>query len=287
MQTAAAFGQVQHSLSFMISSYTDVAAWRSVVERLAGFERALKVVRVQMAVIVGIRHTYQDSASLIMQGVELDLLNSQPLVANVNFTVRRGDSVLLCGPSGAGKSTLLRSLAGLWPFGSRQISMRFNPRILFLPQKPYLPIGTLREVVSYPMPAGCVDDATLRETLEAVGLQHLAGKLDEDGHWAIQLSPGEQQRIAFAAHSYRRSSGCSWMKQARQSTRQRKPAYIGWCVIGFRGRPCSASDVDRRYGLFTPGTYLCRWMGAGLRPLWKLPLRMTGMPGPDEQAFDE
>jgi putative ATP-binding cassette transporter len=169
-----------------------------VVERLAGFERALEVVRIQIAVAVGIRHAYQDSASLIVQGVELDLPSGQPLVANVNFTVRRGDSVLLCGPSGAGKSTLLRSLAGLWPFGSGQISMPFNPRILFLPQKPYLPIGTLREVVSYPMPAGGVDDATLRETLEAVGLQHLAGKLDEDGHWAIQLSPGEQQRVAFA-----------------------------------------------------------------------------------------
>jgi ABC-type uncharacterized transport system fused permease/ATPase subunit len=71
-------------------------------------------------------------------------------------------------------------------------------RILFLPQKPYLPIGTLRDVVSYPMPAGGVDDATLREALEAVGLPELTGRLDEAGHWALQLSPGEQQRIAFA-----------------------------------------------------------------------------------------
>jgi putative ATP-binding cassette transporter len=198
MQTAAAFGQVQDSLSFIISSYTDIAAWRSVVERLTGFERALEVVHIQAATSAGIRHTAWDGEDLIVDSVELDLPGGQPLVADVNFTLGRGDSVLLGGSSGAGKSTLLRAIAGIWPFGSGDIRMPSNTRVLFLPQKPYLPIGTLREVVSYPVPTGAVDDATLRETLEAVGLEDLAGKLDETGHWARQLSPGEQQRIAFA-----------------------------------------------------------------------------------------
>jgi putative ATP-binding cassette transporter len=204
MQTAAAFGQVQDSLSFIISSYTDIAAWRSVVERLAGFERALEAVRVQTAITPGIRHTAGDGESLIVDGVELDLPGGRPLAVNLNFSLRRGDTVLLCGPSGAGKSTLLRALVGIWPFGSGEIRVPSSTRILFLPQKPYLPIGTLREVVSYPMTAGagisqcCVDDATLRETLEAVGLKDLGGRLDDGGHWALQLSPGEQQRIAFA-----------------------------------------------------------------------------------------
>jgi putative ATP-binding cassette transporter len=198
MQTAAAFGQVQDSLSFIISSYTDIAAWRSVVERLAGFERALQVARIQAATTAGIRHTAWDGEGLIVDGVELDLPGGQPLVADVNFTLGRGDSVLLGGPSGVGKSTLLRAIAGIWPFGSGDIRMPSNTRVLFLPQKPYLPIGTLREVVSYPAATGGVNDATLRETLEAVGLPDLAGKLDETGHWARQLSPGEQQRIAFA-----------------------------------------------------------------------------------------
>jgi vitamin B12/bleomycin/antimicrobial peptide transport system ATP-binding/permease protein len=198
MQTAAAFGQVQDSLSFIISSYTDIAAWRSVVERLAGFENALEFVRIQVATTPGIRRTAGHRQTLIVEDVELDLPTGQPLITGVNFTLRRGDTVLLCGPSGAGKSTLLRAIAGLWPFGSGEIHLPFNARVLFLPQKPYLPIGTLRDVVSYPMRAGGLDDATLRETLEAVGLPGLASKLDEDGHWAIQLSPGEQQRIAFA-----------------------------------------------------------------------------------------
>jgi putative ATP-binding cassette transporter len=198
MQTAAAFGQVQDSLSYIVSSYADIAAWRSVVERLAGFQRALELARIQTATSVGIRHADRDGEGLILDGLEVDLPGGQPLVTNVNLSLGRGDSALLCGPSGAGKSTLLRAIAGIWPFGSGEIRMPSNSRVLFLPQKPYLPIGTLREVVSYPTPAGGVDEATLRQVLKAVGLPDLARKLDENSHWALQLSPGEQQRIAFA-----------------------------------------------------------------------------------------
>ena len=97
-----------------------------------------------------------------------------------------------------GKSTLLRAIAGIWPFGSGEIRVPSNAHVLFLPQKPYLPIGTLREAVSYPMPDGGVGDTALRKALEAVGLPELADRLDEPGRWALQLSPGEQQRIGFA-----------------------------------------------------------------------------------------
>jgi vitamin B12/bleomycin/antimicrobial peptide transport system ATP-binding/permease protein len=198
VQTATAFGQVQDSLSFIVSSYTDIAAWRSVVERLVGFEHALDRVRSQAAASGGIARTDGDATRLTLKGVELDLPDGQPLVAGVNLSLRPGDTALLAGPSGVGKSTLLRAIAGIWPFGRGEIHVPHEARILFLPQKPYLPIGSLREVVSYPMPNGGVDDATLREALEAVGLPELAGRLEEAGHWALQLSPGEQQRIAFA-----------------------------------------------------------------------------------------
>jgi len=197
VQTATAFGQVQDSLSFIVSSYTDIAAWRSVVDRLVGFEHALDRVRSQAAG-GGIARTDGDAERLTLEGVELDLPDGQRLVAGVNLSLGPGDTALLAGPSGVGKSTLLRAIAGIWPFGRGEIRVPHEARILFLPQKPYLPIGSLREVVSYPMPTGGVDAATLREALEAVGLPELAGRLEETGHWALQLSPGEQQRIAFA-----------------------------------------------------------------------------------------
>jgi vitamin B12/bleomycin/antimicrobial peptide transport system ATP-binding/permease protein len=197
VQTATAFGQVQASLSFIVSSYTDIAEWRAVVERLAGFEHALDRVRLQAAT-GGIRRVDGEDTSLVVEGMALDLPDGQPLIAGVNLTVTHGDTALLCGPSGAGKSTFVRAIAGIWPYGRGEICVPHNAHILFLPQKPYLPIGTLRDVVSYPTPAGGVDDATLREALTAVELPELAGRLDEAGHWAQQLSPGEQQRIAFA-----------------------------------------------------------------------------------------
>jgi putative ATP-binding cassette transporter len=198
MQTVGAFNQVQDALSFFVVSYKEIADWCAVVERLAGFERALERMRLAAALGDGVRHVDGDDTRLTVEDVDLHLPDGRPLVTNVNLSLLRGDSVLLGGASGSGKSTLFRAIAGIWPFGRGEIRASPRARVLFLPQRPYLPIGTLRSVVSYPMPAAGVDDATLREALEAVDLGGLAGRLDEAGHWALQLSPGEQQRIAFA-----------------------------------------------------------------------------------------
>jgi len=197
MQTTQAFQQVQDALSFFIQSYKEIAAWSAVVERLAGFERALEHVRHQ-STDGGVRRAEGRPTHLTVEGVDLDLPDGQPLMANINLSLLRGETVLLGGASGSGKSTLVRAIAGIWPFGRGEIHVPQGARVLFLPQRPYLPIGALRDVVSYPMPAGGVDDKTLREALEAVGLTEIAGCLDEEAHWALQLSPGEQQRMAFA-----------------------------------------------------------------------------------------
>jgi len=197
MQTTQAFQQVQDALSFFIQSYKEIAAWSAVVERLTGFERALEHVRRQ-STESGVRVAAGRPTHLTVEGVDLDLPGGQPLMANINLSFRQGDTVLLGGASGSGKSTLVRAIAGIWPFGRGEILVPKGARVLFLPQRPYLPIGVLRDVVSYPMPAGGVDDKTLREALEAVDLKELTGRLDEAAHWALQLSPGEQQRMAFA-----------------------------------------------------------------------------------------
>jgi len=196
MQTSQAFQQVQDALSFFVQSYKEIAAWRAVVERLAGFERTLE--RVHQQATTGLKRVEGRPTQLTVAGVDLYRPDGQPLMANVNLTLRRGDAVLLTGASGSGKSTLIRAIAGIWPFGRGEIRAARDARILFLPQRPYLPIGKLRDVVSYPMPASGVADGALREALEAVALPQLAGRLDESAHWALQLSPGEQQRIAFA-----------------------------------------------------------------------------------------
>jgi vitamin B12/bleomycin/antimicrobial peptide transport system ATP-binding/permease protein len=198
MQTVGAFNQVQDALSFFVVSYKEIAAWCSVVARLAGFERTLERVRRETAMGDGIRHAEGGEAELLVRDVDLHLPDGKPLIARVNLALRRGDHLLLGGASGSGKSTLFRAIAGIWPFGRGEIRQSKKARVLFLPQRPYLPIGTLRRVVAYPTPPEGLDDDALREALEAVGLAKLTGRLDEAGHWALQLSPGEQQRIAFA-----------------------------------------------------------------------------------------
>jgi len=196
MQTSQAFQQVQDALSFFVQSYKEIAAWCAVVERLTGFDHTLQRVHAQAA--SGFRRVEGNSTDLTVVGVDLYRPDGQVLIANVNLSLRRGDTALLTGASGSGKSTLIRAIAGIWPFGRGEIRAARDAQLLFLPQRPYLPIGVLRDVVSYPMPAHGVDDGTLREALEMVGLTELATRLDEADHWALRLSPGEQQRIAFA-----------------------------------------------------------------------------------------
>jgi vitamin B12/bleomycin/antimicrobial peptide transport system ATP-binding/permease protein len=196
MQTSQAFQQVQDALSFFVQSYKEIAAWCAVVERLAGFDRALD--RIHQQSPSGFRRVEGRPTQLSVVDVDLYRPDGQPLMANINLSLRRGDTVLLIGASGSGKSTLIRAIAGIWPFGRGEIRAAGDARLLFLPQRPYLPIGRLRDVVSYPMAASGVADGTLREALEVVGLTELGGRLDESAHWALQLSPGEQQRIAFA-----------------------------------------------------------------------------------------
>jgi vitamin B12/bleomycin/antimicrobial peptide transport system ATP-binding/permease protein len=198
IQTIGAFSQVQSSLSFFVDSYKTIAEWCSVVERLSGFERALERVRIQAVTGERVRLADGDTTDLTIKDVDLYLPNGRALLAGVNLSLLRGDCVLLGGASGSGKSTLLRAVAGIWPFGRGEIRGPCDRHVLFLPQKPYLPIGTLREVVSYPRSASGVDDVILRDGLKAVGLAELAGRLNESGHWSLRLSPGEQQRIAFA-----------------------------------------------------------------------------------------
>ncbi len=197
MQTIQAFGQVQGALSWFVTAYTQLAQWKATTDRLTGFRAAMRTAQTRAAAarIVWAR---TGQAGLTLRDLRLELPGGAPLLKGINLEVKPGEAWLVTGPTGAGKSTLLRAIAGIWPFGEGTIETPAHGRTLFLPQRPYMPIGTLRRALSYPGPPSTFDDAAMREALSACGLSRLADRLDESRHWALELSPGEQQRVAFA-----------------------------------------------------------------------------------------
>jgi putative ATP-binding cassette transporter len=196
MQIVSAFGQVQDSLSFIISSYTEIAEYQAVVQRLAGFQQRLNEIIADREEPQPIEIDHRGT------GVEVDMLDlnlpdGQMLRPNISLAATPGEALLITGPSGLGKSTLLRAIAGIWPFGRGRIRVG-EGRSLFLPQRPYLPLGTLADALAYPRAAAELSRDNLAEALRAVGLSHLVDRLDEEANWAQRLSIGEQQRLAFA-----------------------------------------------------------------------------------------
>jgi putative ATP-binding cassette transporter len=196
-QTASAFGQVQGALSWFIGAYTQYASWKATVDRLVGFSATLQQVRDEARVAEGERSSTASDA-LTLEDVAISLPQGRPLLAPASIELRRNQNILVTGPSGSGKSTLFRTLAGIWPYWKGRIRLPQGARLLFLPQKPYLPIGTLKHVVSYPEDATRFSAEEIVEALKSVGLPQLATDLERSENWGQLLSGGEQQRLAFA-----------------------------------------------------------------------------------------
>jgi putative ATP-binding cassette transporter len=193
MQISSAFGNVQESFSWFISAYQSLASWRATCDRLLSFRQAMTDNEQRRPAI----DVQNQGSELQVHNLGLDLADGRHLLTNADMTVEPGERVMLSGRSGSGKSTLLRAMGHLWPAGHGNIRLP-AARYLFLPQKPYLPIGTLREALSYPQPSETYAPERYAEVLEICRLPHLVARLDEANHWQRMLSPGEQQRLAFA-----------------------------------------------------------------------------------------
>ena len=196
-QTAGAFSNVQEALSFFIDSYTTIAQYKSVVDRLTGFAASAAKARALSSVKPHIEVETNGGEDLAIRDLEVALPKGGKVVRIKDARLRHGESVLVNGPSGAGKSTLFRAISGIWPFGQGAIKVPKGARVMLLPQRPYVPIGTLRAALTYPAPADAFPDALVRSTLDAVQLSAFADHLDEEGHWGQTLSLGEQQRLAL------------------------------------------------------------------------------------------
>lgn len=194
-QSASAFSAVHDSLSFFRNVYDSFASYRATIIRLHGLVEANKKARALTSLTV-----VTDTDSVVeLTNVEVHTPTGEQLIDPLDMRLGPGDSVMIIGQSGSGKSTLLRSLAQLWPFTTGTMHGPPDyPATMFRPQVPYVPLGGLREVVSYPAETP-FDDTRLAQALEQVTLGHLIDRLDEDeDEWGKVLSPGEQQRIAFA-----------------------------------------------------------------------------------------
>ena len=196
-QIGNAFGQVQGSLSWFVESYGSLASWKATVDRLLTFQEAMDAVAPRTSQ-PRISVTRNGTSHLSTDGLELRLPDGRVIVPDMNLSVVPGERVLISGPTGAGKSTLFRALAGIWPFGHGQVHIPEDANLLFLPQRPYLPIASLRAAATYPASADSVEDAAIREALVAVGLGAFADRLDDVDNWSLQMSGGEQQRLAIA-----------------------------------------------------------------------------------------
>jgi putative ATP-binding cassette transporter len=197
MQIASAFGTVQGALSWFVNNYDVIANWKASVDRLLTFHDAVTNATQEANRHAGVRRAATAGETLRAEDLDLVLPNGRVILADATLAIAPGEHVLVTGPSGSGKSTLFRALAGIWPFGRGKVSVPANARVLFLPQKPYIPIAPLRDAVSYPADAGTFDDASVREALTAVGLDGLASRLDERQNWSMALSGGEQQKLAI------------------------------------------------------------------------------------------
>jgi vitamin B12/bleomycin/antimicrobial peptide transport system ATP-binding/permease protein len=198
MMVVGAFNQVQSSLRWFVDNLAQIADWRATLLRVAAFRDALPTVETIGEEAGHITLVDGGAEKLVLDHLEVALPDDCATLEQARVEVGPGERVQILGQPGIGKSTVFRALAGMWPWGAGTIELPPREAMMFMPQRPYLPLGTLRAAVSYPAEPGRFDDAAQHAALERVDLGHLAPALDRTERWDRQLSLDEQQRLAFA-----------------------------------------------------------------------------------------
>ena len=195
MQISSAFGRVQESLSYFVDMYSSIAEWQAVVERLTGFGLHMQQVKQENAQ-QDLQRKPGASDAIVATDMDVTLPDESAVLQNVSFTLKPGTNVLIKGVSGSGKSTLLRALAGIWPYVKGTLEIPEESKLMFIPQRPYLPLGTLKESLLYPGTESRTDEE-LKQLMEDCCIGYLYEKLYLEADWSHVLSVGEQQRLAF------------------------------------------------------------------------------------------
>ncbi len=197
-QAADAFSNVNSAMNFFVDRYTGLASFSATIQRLTSFDEAFARTRADEEKAPRIAAAAGDGPVLSIPDLDLALPDGRRLAHVGDLALIPQESTLVVGLSGVGKSTFFRAIAGLWPFGSGEILQPAYAKLMLLPQRPYIPIGPLREALAYPAASSSFSDALLRETLSNVGLSALIERLDESDNWQMRLSGGEQQRLGIA-----------------------------------------------------------------------------------------
>lgn len=198
MQSLRAFGQIQEALSYFVNSFTQIAEWRAISQRLTTFVNHLQDIDEKVAQQNQLVFQKQPMNKITMKELSISTPTQANLLKNINEEFIHGKSYLIKGASGIGKSTFVRTIAGIWPYAIGEISLPDNQHVMYLPQKPYMPIGTLAEAILFPDKKHPELEAQLPQVLHECNLDHFIPRLQEVASWSEQFSPGEQQRIAFA-----------------------------------------------------------------------------------------
>ena len=269
MQIASAFGRVQDSLSWFVDNYDSLAAWRATTDRITSFDASFAALQT-----ADLSRTTNDAAhrdTLALDDLQLALPGGVALLGAHGLSLRAGDSLLLKGPSGSGKSSLFRTLAGIWPWarGRLRLPTDFDARVMFLPQRPYFPDGSLRGALAYPEASDRYGDAALQQALRDALLPDLVDRLDEEDSWGQTLSGGEQQRLAMARAFLKKprwlfvDEATSALDEAAEATLYARLRALvksaDGAMVSIAHRPTVAAYHDRQWALEPDASGAQRW----------------------------